>query len=145
MRSHINDTVIHVSAEEKDAWNNAIVQGYYIGSGANSRTYNLGFHPKAVFVSALEYPPVAIDFTANSYKSYFGVANQSYGSQGIVLTSNGFKPCRVVNKTSKAALRPSTSRRKFIFSLLLSSNTKCNLKVMPNFFSYFSLSVQKNY
>lgn len=89
--SHINNSDIHVTVQDKENWNDQIVQGYYIGSGTNSRTYNLGFEPKTVFVSALEYPPVAIDFNASTYKSYFGVANRSYGSQGIVLTSNGFK------------------------------------------------------
>ncbi|HZJ78349.1 MAG TPA: hypothetical protein VFD52_06105 [Clostridia bacterium] len=89
--SHINNPELHVTQAEKSLWNDPISSGYYLGNGSNSRTITLGFQPKLVVVCALEHPVITIDFTNSSSKSYCAVANRTYNSMGMVITSNGFK------------------------------------------------------
>ena len=53
--------------------------------------------PQLVILMATGKPAVSVDFTKSTCKSYMAVANESLSSQGLSLTSTGFK---VSNNTS---------------------------------------------
>lgn len=88
--SHITDNDIHVTLADKNKWNGIINTGIYIGNGTMSRTVNLGFKPRAVFVGGMEHPPMTTNFQTNMI-SYWGFAVNEYNSMGLQITSNGFK------------------------------------------------------
>lgn len=91
-KGHMDDSLIHVSTDDRARWDAPCVTGTYIGSGNASRTINLGFHPKFVFAFALGYSPVGIDFDQKSGIAYFGYSvTDTHGSNGVETTTNGFK------------------------------------------------------
>ena len=89
--SHINNNDIHVTLADKERWNNQYYIGFYMGSGSSSRTVPVDFKPSIVLLASGSYPPVTVDFANSSAKSYMAFANTSYGSQGLSITSTGFK------------------------------------------------------
>lgn len=86
--SHVNDTELHVSQEEKAKWNSAVTVGTYFGTGEASRSIKLGFRPRAVIVS----PSILPMFYTSSGLSYClsGIAVQNYSSAGVYINDNGF-------------------------------------------------------
>lgn len=86
--SHINDTDLHVSQEEKAKWNSSITVGAYFGTGEASRSIRLGFRPKAVIVIP-SILPIFYTATGASY-CMSGIAAQNYSSAGVYLNDNGF-------------------------------------------------------
>ncbi len=95
--SHIRNNEIHVTAEDKIKWNAPFEAGFYIGNGSSTRSLSVGFKPQLVILMAAGKPAVSVDFTKSTCKSYMAVANESLSSQGLSLTSTGFK---VSNTTS---------------------------------------------
>ncbi len=95
--SHIRNSEIHVTAEDKIKWNAPFEAGFYIGNGSSTRSLSVGFKPQLVILMATGKPAVSVDFTKSTCKSYMAVANESLSSQGLLLTSTGFK---VSNSTS---------------------------------------------
>ncbi len=95
--SHIRNNDIHVTLEDKAKFNEPYVSGFYLGNGSSSRSIQIEFQPTLVMVIASGMPAVSVNFANSAAKSYFGFATQDYGSQGIELTSTGFK---LVSRTS---------------------------------------------
>ena len=89
--SHIRNSDIHVTLEDKSKWDDPFVIGFYLGNGSSSRTVAIGFEPRLVILMASGYPAVAIDFAQSSAKSYMAVASSDFSSQGIQISSTGFK------------------------------------------------------
>lgn len=89
--SHIRNTEIHVTADDKAKWNAPFASGFYIGNGTSSRTVSLGFKPSLVIVMAAGLPAVTVNFTKNTCYSYMAMANDSLTSLGLSLTSTGFR------------------------------------------------------
>lgn len=89
--SHIRNNDIHVTLEDKSKWDDPFVIGFYLGNGSSSRTVAIGFEPRLVILMASGYPAVAIDFAQSSAKSYMAVASSDFSSQGIQISSTGFK------------------------------------------------------
>lgn len=89
--SHIRNNDIHVTLEDKSKWDDPFVIGFYLGNGSSSRTIAIGFEPRLVILMASGYPAVAIDFAQSSAKSYMAVASSDFSSQGIQISSTGFK------------------------------------------------------
>lgn len=89
--SHIRNAEIHVTAQDKSKWNAPFEAGFYIGNGSASRSLSLGFKPRLVILMAAGKPAVTVDFTKSTCKSYMAMANESLASQGLSLTSTGFK------------------------------------------------------
>ncbi len=89
--SHIRNNDIHVTLEDKSKWDDPFAIGFYLGNGSSSRTVAIGFEPRLVILMASGYPAVAIDFAQSSAKSYMAVASSDFSSQGIQLSSTGFK------------------------------------------------------
>lgn len=91
-KSHMEDTDLHINKGEREMWTNPCVTGSYMGSGSASRTLNLGFEPKFVFIFAMGYSPFGIDFTNSVGKLYFGYSvNNGHGSNAVTCTSKGFQ------------------------------------------------------
>lgn len=90
-KSHTDDTDLHFRNGERELLLNPCKTGTYIGSGASTRSLNLGFEPKFVFIFALGAGPVGIDFTNSEAKAYFGYSIADNGSSAVECTSNGFK------------------------------------------------------
>ncbi len=88
--SHMKDTSIHVTPEDKASWGAQSVAGTYFGTGTSEQSISLGFRPKFVFVSIAVYPMFATESDSTSF-CYAGAAAGNYGSAGIKLTSNGFR------------------------------------------------------
>jgi hypothetical protein len=90
--SHISDSVIHVTQEDKTHWNQPFIAASYLGTGTPTQTIELSFAPRAVIVFGQEAAFVTPTYPGSStYYAYGGVANGWYGSLGVDLTSNGFK------------------------------------------------------
>ncbi len=89
--SHISDSEIHVTGQDKELWNSPFVTGSYFGNGMSSRTITLGFRPKTVAVFAAEYPSVTFDASTGSGRSYWGFAAEDGGTLGLELGTSGFK------------------------------------------------------
>ncbi len=94
--SHVSNNDIHVTAQDKELWNNSLISGVYVGTGASSFSVNLGFKPRLVFVFATDYPFMTVNFSNSTVKSQMGLATEDYSSGGITVTSNGFR----VSKTT---------------------------------------------
>lgn len=89
--SHIRNDTIHVTAEDKEKWNEPSAIGFYLGNGSSSRSVKVGFAPQLIILMAASKPPMTIDFANSTAKNYFAMANPSTNSLGIELTSTGFK------------------------------------------------------
>ncbi|MBQ2774716.1 MAG: hypothetical protein IJF40_02340 [Clostridia bacterium] len=89
--SHIRNSDIHVTTDDKSLWNAPFVTGSYIGTGATSRSISLGFSPRLVIVLACDMPTAAPDFSASETKCYIAVGTDSGSSMGITITSSGFR------------------------------------------------------
>ncbi len=100
--NHIRNNEIHVTSAEKDKWNEPFSMGAFFGTGATSRSINLGFRPKFLMVFASEYPTVFVDFSLQKSMPYFAVAFDGYASQGIAINENGFRVFRTNYENSAA-------------------------------------------
>lgn len=89
--SHIRNDTIHVTAADKEKWNEPSAIGFYLGNGSSSRSIRVDFAPQLIILMAAGKPPTTIDFTKSTAKNYFAMATPSTNSLGIELTSTGFK------------------------------------------------------
>jgi hypothetical protein len=91
-KHHMDDTVIHVSADDRDRWDFPCVTGSYVGSGTASRTISLGFQPRFIIAFCSGSPPLGIDFDKKSAITYFGYSiTGNKGTNSVETTTNGFK------------------------------------------------------
>jgi len=88
--SHISNQDIHLSPQQREWIDRPFRTATYLGNGAASRTIVLGFRPSAVFVTAVQYPPVHPNFTGQTAQTYFGFAAGEFGSMGIETAATGF-------------------------------------------------------
>ncbi|MBP9989559.1 MAG: hypothetical protein KBT46_08700 [Ruminococcus sp.] len=89
--SHIRNDEIHVTAADKNKWNEMYQSGFYFGDGASSRSFSLGFRPKIVIVASSESPCINVDFSRSQINNFFAIATQADSMPGITITSNGFR------------------------------------------------------
>lgn len=92
--SHIRNGEIHVTAQDKEKWNELFVTGSYLGSGGSSRSVNIGFKPNLVIVSVFGNHPSVYDSVSGTVKNYFGMCT-AWGGSGVEITSSGFKAMSV--------------------------------------------------
>ena len=86
--SHINDTQIHLTGTQQTYLAQPFQTGSYFGTGDASRSFSVGFQPKAVLIFAVGLPlydPNDGDTTTA------GVGLASGCTVGIALTSTGFR------------------------------------------------------
>ena len=89
--SHISNQDIHLSTRQREWIDRPYRTGTYLGNGAATRTISLGLQPSAVFVSAVQYPPVHPNFAASNAQTYLGFAAGEFGSQGVEIAPTGFR------------------------------------------------------
>ncbi len=95
--SHIRDEIIHLSPWQIEYLETPYKSGSYTGRGGSSYNVDVGFRPRLVIVTALNNPPVSIDFNTQKGNIYWAVAFESGNSYGLELTDTGFK---AMNNTS---------------------------------------------
>ncbi len=88
---HITDSNVHVTAADKEAWNNPIKTGFYSGTGQTAATIRLDFKPKLLIVFCSDFPVMTVNFNNSTSAARFAVATETYSSAGIALNSTGFK------------------------------------------------------
>lgn len=112
--SHVRNEDIHVTAEDKARWNKDYQIGFYFGNGSGTRTISTDFKPGFVLVAASDAPPVSIDFSDSTAKSYWGFASADSGSQAIEITANGFRVKSTSSGDVSSALNEATTTYTFI-------------------------------
>lgn len=85
---HINDTEVHLTAEERTKLNSPFYISYYIGDGINSRTINLNFTPSLVIIFAHGTPLANYDKATDHMYAFGGFATSLYSTAGIYLEEN---------------------------------------------------------
>ena len=92
--SHISNGEIHLTAAEKAKVIAPYATGTYLGSGIASQNVTVGFRPSCVFVTAVQMPPVALNFSTSNAQMLFGCAVDAAGgsgSLGLEITATGFR------------------------------------------------------
>ena len=89
--SHIANTVIHMTAAEKELLNSSISVGTLAGDGNATCTHTLSFSPKLVIVFVRGESPIVYDSTNGYYIYNFAIATQSYygSTKGASLSGTG--------------------------------------------------------
>lgn len=88
--THIRNEVLHVSAEDRERWNNPIAVSAYTGTGHSSHTVSLGYQPSYAAVFAGEYPCAEYNADTGKTDIYAACAVPGGGSVGLQIHSNGF-------------------------------------------------------
>ncbi|MGN1194865.1 MAG: hypothetical protein ACI4SB_05235 [Acutalibacteraceae bacterium] len=89
-KTHVTDSVSHLTESEKAYINEPFVVGSYTGLGdGNSQVIDLGFYPQLV----IAYAPTTALLSMNTDKplTYIGIAARTLATKGIVLQKVGFK------------------------------------------------------
>lgn len=89
--SHIRDTDIHITAQERDNWNNRLVVGQYFGTGNSTKSVNLGFKPVFLLVFSHSDPLSSYSQSTLKTENFFAFMIGNNHSHGVEPTSNGFK------------------------------------------------------
>lgn len=116
--SHIHNTDIHVTPEDKSLWTNPFVTGSYSGNGAATRSINLGYKPRFIFVYEEDSPPSVRDSSTGYQNCFYAYAAVGSPSLGAEITDNGF---RVFNGTSNEYLGgiPCLNRSGYSYSYMV--------------------------
>ena len=97
--SHIQNTDIHLSAQQKLSLDSPFVTGSYFGTGAASRTIELDFVPSMIIIIRDGMPLVNTDYTNRISKSIAAIGFNGTATIGLQYTSSGFK---VMSNTTEA-------------------------------------------
>lgn len=90
--SHISNSEIHFSPEEKERFLSPCLAGSYFGTGAATRSISLGFKPALVIAFARQMPVTTTDFAGGFTGSRFAIATaENSAMQGIEIISGGFR------------------------------------------------------
>lgn len=89
-KTHVTDSVSHLTESEKAYLNEPFVVGSYTGLGdGNSQVIDLGFYPK--FVIAYAPTTALLSMSTDKPLAYIGIAARTLATKGIVLQKVGFK------------------------------------------------------
>lgn len=88
---HTDDTVAHITAEERELWNLGLHYGMYFGDGDAIRhiTTNCPFEPKFVLVFASTRPASSTDFEQGKKYNYIAFATQISSMANLEIEDNG--------------------------------------------------------
>ena len=89
-KTHVNDTVSHLTEAEKEYLNEPYVLGLYTGLGdGDAQVIDLGFYPRFLIVFA---PSTALLSMSGEHPVvYFAMAARGYPSKGVAIQRNGFR------------------------------------------------------
>ena len=87
IHTHRSDSAIHITGEERTAWNTPYAVGTYFGNGSASRsvTLNCAFEPRFGIVFAVNLPTGISDFTNHAHYNYLALVTKSGSSTGVML------------------------------------------------------------
>ncbi len=88
-KTHVKDTTVHFTNEEKQYCMEPFIFGSYIGDGAAESNIYLGFRPK--FVLIFGSGTAGLGFMEDRIEAYFGFALRTRSTKGITITPDGFK------------------------------------------------------
>ncbi len=88
--SHIRNSSIHVTPEDKVKWNDPFITGTYFGDGESTQAVPLGFRPSFVIVFVPGLPAVRVNFTSSTAKTYLAMG-LSNSTSGIITSETGFR------------------------------------------------------
>lgn len=100
--SHINDTNIHLSAEQQTYLDTPFTSGSYFGTGDSTETISLGYKPSVVVIVGSGLPMTYHSSSDGKYYAMAAVGVEKGSSLGLEITSNGFKVKN--NVTSKGCV-----------------------------------------
>ena len=92
LKEHVQNEAVHVSAEEKEAWNNNtfdiashIFMGTYSGSGQVERVITLEKSADFILIFKAGAIPVKYENMLNQNKAFIGFATNQYSTLGLKL------------------------------------------------------------
>lgn len=87
---HKNDTVSHITSEERDKWNNFMYQGVYYGDGTVKRVIDTKcpFPARFGIVFAGNRPPSITTFSSSQKSNYIGFFTFRSSTSGLELAED---------------------------------------------------------
>lgn len=87
IHTHCADSSIHITEQERTAWDAPYYIGSYIGNGAASRNVAIGspFEPEFGLLFAVSTPPGVNDYQNSAHYNYFALMSKSGASAGAAL------------------------------------------------------------
>ena len=114
-KSHVNNTDLHLSAEEKERISTPFVIGSYTGNGVEAgQDINLGFKPRLVLAYRNLYHISLYTNDEGTSKCFFSVAADSTYTRGLLITNNGFKARTVATTYATTCLNDSNATYTYI-------------------------------
>lgn len=90
-KTHVNDTDIHITADEHAKYNEPYVTGTYVGEGYDiKKTVTLNFRPKLLFIFRHGQPAAVFDPTIPLLKVYCGFSFNGRNSKNLYVNNTGF-------------------------------------------------------
>lgn len=87
-KKHVDDSEIHVTAEEKAYWLAPFVTGTFVGDGEASQQIILNFKPKCLFVFGTG--TACIGYEDEEHTCYFAFSIDGKSTKGVTINGNGF-------------------------------------------------------
>lgn len=85
MTEHKDDSVIHITQEERESWNTFVQLGMYYGDGSSERTVELDcdFDVKAAVIFANSRPLAATRFSDSKNYNYSAILSREASTIGV--------------------------------------------------------------
>ncbi len=107
-KSHVNNSLIHLSEEQKEYLDSPCVIGTYTGDGnADGKDINLGFRPKAVIIYRNTYHIASYNKENGTSNCYLGVSIGSTYTRGLMILDKGFRVKTTVTSSATTHLNDS--------------------------------------
>lgn len=98
-KTHVDDKISHLTAEEKQYINAPFVTGTFVGDGEVQLDIFLGFKPRCLFVFGTG--TTCMGYENNEHTCYFAFAISGKGTKGIEIFPEGFSVKMTPTTTSK--------------------------------------------
>lgn len=98
-KTHVDDSDIHVTAEEKDYWKAPFVTGTFVGDGEAQQDIIIGFKPKCLFVFGTG--TACMGYENGEHSCYFAFSISGKSTKGVAVSDMGFTVKMTSTMTSK--------------------------------------------
>ena len=114
-KNHVNNTRLHLSAEEKERVSSPFVIGTYTGNGAETgQDIDLGFRPRLIIVYRNSYHISLYSSSDGTSKCYMSVAADSSYTRGLLITDKGFKARTVATNNATTYLNDNNAAYTYV-------------------------------
>lgn len=88
--SHMQNSIAHITADERSTWNSPYYIGSYMGNGSVNRSIslNIGFTPTWGFVFSVGNVPSVHDYNNKASYNYFALVSDRGATQGASLSGS---------------------------------------------------------